>query len=128
MQTSQKDEERASMSSSVDEMQLEEKANIAEKSEAETASVLEDDEDLSRHSTRGSLRKRSMKVRHRLQQLFRSQGSRSHTENDDSREPSTRETSGRSMNDMTYHVAAGLCWYLPAPFDLMPQGYPTRVF
>ncbi|KAF6813021.1 hypothetical protein CSOJ01_04854 [Colletotrichum sojae] len=28
----------------------------------------------------------------------------------------------------SYNLALGLAWYLPAPFDMMPQGYPSRVF
>ncbi|KZL76990.1 hypothetical protein CT0861_05151 [Colletotrichum tofieldiae] len=141
-----REDKRAPTSSSMDETQVDEKSHIAAVSELEISPLL-NHERLSRCSTGRSLRERSIKARLRLQQLFRSQGSHHKSESDASRGPSkssrkpskkaskaqnnkkVSETEGGSlMNDMAYHVAAGLCWYLPAPFDLMPQGYPTRQF
>ncbi|KZL71759.1 hypothetical protein CI238_02441 [Colletotrichum incanum] len=141
IQKSQGDKKRARMSSSVNETQLDEKSHIAAVSELEIASPLKHDERLSRRSAGSSLRKRSTKARCRLQQLFRSKGSHNKSESDASREPSKKVSKaqnnkkkaaktegGSSTNDMAYHVAAGLCWYLPGPFDMVPQGYPTRLF
>ncbi|TDZ67263.1 hypothetical protein CTRI78_v003041 [Colletotrichum trifolii] len=31
------------------------------------------------------------------------------------------------FSSWAYNLSIGLAWYMPAPFDLMPQGYPSRV-
>ncbi|KAK1731098.1 hypothetical protein CaCOL14_005600 [Colletotrichum acutatum] len=138
----------------VDEKLLEEKASMVGVSELEVRPLLDhDDEGLSPSSTERLPRKRSLKTHFRIRRLSRSQ--RSHHNPEDrhleeekkngftsstrnkKQSPSTRkaqseEASGNhrvsSMNCMAYHIAVGLSWSMPAPFDMMPTGYPTRLF
>ncbi|KAK2755147.1 hypothetical protein CKAH01_01039 [Colletotrichum kahawae] len=35
---------------------------------------------------------------------------------------------GSPSQHWAYNLALGLAWYMPAPYDMMPQGYPSRVF
>ncbi|KAJ0387879.1 hypothetical protein COL922a_001431 [Colletotrichum nupharicola] len=35
---------------------------------------------------------------------------------------------GSSSQHWAYNLALGLAWYMPAPYDMMPVGYPSRVF
>ncbi|WQF88759.1 hypothetical protein CDEST_13773 [Colletotrichum destructivum] len=144
MQTPPEDGKSASISSSVEETQIEIKSYVEEVSELEVKPLLGHDKNLSRRSTGSSLRKRSLKVRHRLRHLLRLQDNRDDSEDPESGAPTelskkaskaqkTKEKAsetegGGPMNDITYHIATGLCWYMPAPFDMMPPGYPVRLF
>ncbi|TQN69234.1 hypothetical protein CSHISOI_06234 [Colletotrichum shisoi] len=134
----------ACTSSSVEETQVEIKSYIEGVSELEVKPLLGHDKSLSRHSTGSSPRKRSLKVRHRLRHLLRLQGTCDDSKDPESGAPeelskkaskaqTTKEKAsetegGGPMNDMTYHIATGLCWYMPSPFDMMPPGYPVRLF
>lgn len=136
-----------------DEKQLEEKSSIVEVSELEFAPLCENDEKFPSWGNECSSRKWSTKVQCTLGRLFRSRRRRHVTEGDrpmDSPQrprktrkakkrretqetPKTRMDSveneqGSSLNSMAYHVAVGLAWHMPAPFDMMPQGYPSRLF
>ncbi|KAJ0159658.1 hypothetical protein CTA2_9330 [Colletotrichum tanaceti] len=128
-----------------EETQVEIKACIEEFSDLEFKPLLEQDKKLSRRSTGSSLRKRSMNVRHRLRHLLHLQGSRDNSAGDSGsraprvlskktskaqrkKEKASETEGGGSTNGMTYHIATGLVWYMPTPFDMMPPGYPMRLF
>ncbi|CCF34839.1 hypothetical protein CH063_06751 [Colletotrichum higginsianum] len=144
MQTLPEDRKSACIGISVEETQAEIKSYIEGVSELEVKPLLGHDKNLSRRSTGSSLRKRSLKVRHRLQHLLRLQDNRDNLEDPESGAPKelsrkaskaqktkekASETEGGGLtNDITYHIATGLCWYMPAPFDMMPPGYPMRLF
>lgn len=122
---------------------------MMEVSELEVRPLLgHDDEYLSRACLP---RKRSLKTRFRIRRLSRSQ--RSHHDSEDrpfeeendspfstknnKQSLATRKAQGEeacgnqrgsTMNCMAYHIAVGLSWSMPAPFDMMPTGYPTRLF
>ncbi|KXH32153.1 hypothetical protein CSIM01_05822 [Colletotrichum simmondsii] len=128
---------------------LEEKAFMVEVSELEVRPLLgHDDEYLSRACLQ---RKRSLKTRFRIRRLSRSQRSHHNSEGRPSVEangfPSSTKNKkqslaarkaqgedasgnqrGSTMNCMAYHIAVSLSWSMPAPFDMMPTGYPTRLF
>ncbi|KAK1654436.1 hypothetical protein BDP81DRAFT_402532 [Colletotrichum phormii] len=134
----------------VDEKLLEEKASLVEVSELEVRPLLDPDEEYTSSSPTECLpRKRSLKTRFRIRRLSRSQRSPQSSESKASEEdshsssrnkkqsPGTRKSQsedafgnqrGSSMNSMAYHIAVGLTWSMPAPFDMMPIGYPTRLF
>lgn len=138
-----------STSFEVDEELLEEKASMVEVSELEVIPLLGHNDEYP--SQECLPRKRSLKTRFRIRRLSRSQrshhnsGSRPLEEENGSpsssinkEQPSgTRQVQsedasgnqrGSSMNSMAYHIAVGLSWSMPAPFDMMPTGYPTRLF
>lgn len=46
---------------------------------------------------------------------------------EEQRDVADKDSDGSTLG-WTYNLAVGLAWYLPAPFDMMPQGYPSRVF
>ncbi|WDK20366.1 hypothetical protein CGRA01v4_11653 [Colletotrichum graminicola] len=143
MQTSWEDGTRASMSDSLSETELDEKWNIGGVSELEITPLLEQDEERQGRSIGSSLRKRSMKVRQRVHQLFRLQSGPTKPENEASRTPSrdaskmpigkekSAETAGGegSLNDRKcYHETTRLYWCIAAPFAIVPVGYPVIMF
>ncbi|KXH51371.1 hypothetical protein CNYM01_01922 [Colletotrichum nymphaeae SA-01] len=147
--TPQNGDRQRSTSFDVNEKLLEEKAFMVEVSELEVRPLLgHDDEYLSRACLP---RKRSLKTRFRIRRLSRSQRSHHNSEGRHSLEangsPSSTKNKkqslathkaqgedasgnqhGSTMNSMAYHIAVGLSWSMPAPFDMMPTGYPTRLF
>ncbi|KAI3542532.1 hypothetical protein CABS01_01885 [Colletotrichum abscissum] len=146
--TPQNGDSQRSTSFDANEKLLGEKAFVVEVSELEVRPLLgHDDEYLSRACLP---RKRSLKTRFRIRRLSRSRsdyssegrpfeesnGSYSSTK-DKKQSLATRKAQGEgasgnqrgsSMNCMAYHIAVGLSWSMPAPFDMMPTGYPTRLF
>ncbi|KAI3531091.1 hypothetical protein CSPX01_14409 [Colletotrichum filicis] len=147
--TPQNRDSQRSTSFDANEKLLEEKAFMVEVSELEVRPLLgHDDEYLSRACLP---RKRSLKTRFQVRRLSRSQRSHHDSEGRTFEEeidtPSSTKNKkqslatrkvhgegasgnqrGSSMNCMAYHIAVGLSWSMPAPFDMMPTGYPTRLF
>ncbi|KAK1700402.1 hypothetical protein BDP55DRAFT_722941 [Colletotrichum godetiae] len=128
---------------------LEEKASLVEVSELEVKPLLDPDEYLFSSPTECLPQKRSLKTRFRIRRLLRSQrspqsleskapekdspsSSRNKKQSSGTRKSRSEDASGNqrgsSMNSMAYHIAVGLAWSMPAPFDMMPTGYPTRLF
>ncbi|KAK1984860.1 hypothetical protein LZ30DRAFT_585356 [Colletotrichum cereale] len=143
IQTSWEDKTRASMSDSLDETHFDEESHVEVGGgfELETVPLLEHDGKRPRRSIGSSLRKRSMKVRQRAQQLFRSQSSPTNSESEVSgasskestkaqtnKEKAAETVDGRgSLNGVAYRAVVGLLWCLPVPFEIMPLGIPIRV-
>ncbi|KAK1593127.1 uncharacterized protein LY79DRAFT_188299 [Colletotrichum navitas] len=143
MQTSWEDRTRVSMSDSPSETELDEKWNIGGVSELEITLLLEQDQERPWRSIGRSLRKRSMKVRQKVRQLFRLQSIPTTPGNEASRTPSyyasktstdkekAAETAGGgdSLNDRKcYREATRLYGALAAPFAIMGVGYPMVIF
>ncbi|KAF6824020.1 hypothetical protein CPLU01_11088 [Colletotrichum plurivorum] len=61
------------------------------------------------------------------EQVSRSRKSQKTTREEELRDLAEKADDGSTLG-WSYNLALGLAWYLPAPFDMMPQGYPSRVF
>ncbi|KAF6839822.1 hypothetical protein CMUS01_04162 [Colletotrichum musicola] len=61
------------------------------------------------------------------EQVSRSRKSQKTPSEEEHRDLAEKPDDGSTLG-WSYNLALGLAWYLPAPFDMMPQGYPSRVF